>query len=268
MTSAPQRYRVGVIGYGGIGRGLVDFLTTDERFELAFLYNRTTPVVSAELAPLLVTDLDRAEEYGAQLIVEASHPDHTVRYGEQILTHANYLPVSTSALADDDLLERLTRTASAHGTQLLLPRGALVGLDSLVSGRDLWKTVSITFRKHPSSLENADGVVDTNVSNDEEKVLYEGTVRGIADLYPRNVNSMITLAIATKGLDDTHAVLIADPHETRGILEVEAIGHDGSRLLVRREQPMQGVSGTEMFGSILGSVRTAADEWSSGLRFV
>lgn len=268
MTAAHQRYRVGVIGYGGIGRGLVDFLTSDDRFELAFLHNRTAPVLAPELAPLLVTDLDRVEERGAQLIVEAAHPDYTVRHGEQFLTSTNYMPVSSSALADDDLRQRLLRTASAHDTQLLLPHGALIGLDSFVSGKDQWATVRITFRKHPASLEGGDGVVDPATTGDGEKVLYDGSVRGIADLYPRNVNSMITLALATLGLDDTHAVLISDPNEPRGVIEVEAHGRDGSRLIVRREQPMQGVSGTEMFGSILGSVHAAADAWASGIRFV
>lgn len=268
VGSVDNRYRVGVLGYGGIGRNLVDFLNADDRFELAFVHNRTSSSIPSNLVAQVALDLDDVERFGAQLIVEAAHPDYTVHRGAQFLAHAHYLPVSTSALADDALRQSLINAATAADTQLLLPHGALVGLDSLVAERSIWSSVHITFRKPPGSLERADGSTVAAVEDSDVHVLYDGSVRGIASLYPRNVNSMITLALATCGLDDTRATLIADPHEARGVLEVTALGRDESALTIRREQPMRGVSGTEMFGSILESLKTAAGPRLAGVRFV
>ena len=69
---------------------------------------------------------------------------------------------------------------------------------------------------------------------------------------------MVTCALATVGLDRCRARLIADPALDVGIAIVEATGADGATLMSRKSQPMAGVSGTEMFGSLFGSILRAA----------
>jgi predicted dinucleotide-utilizing enzyme len=88
-------------------------------------------------------------------------------------------------------------------------------------------------------------------------VLYDGPVRGIAKDYPRNVNTMVTCALATIGLDRCRARLVADPRLDHAVAEVEAFGTDGSYLQTIKRQPAIGVSGTEMFASTLRSVQKA-----------
>jgi predicted dinucleotide-utilizing enzyme len=88
--------------------------------------------------------------------------------------------------------------------------------------------------------------------------VYEGPARGIAALYPRNVNTMVTCALATVGLDRCRARLVADPALKVGIADVLAKGRDGSILHMRKEQPMAGVSGTELFESQFASILRAA----------
>jgi aspartate dehydrogenase len=61
------------------------------------------------------------------------------------------------------------------------------------------------------------------------------------------------------GLDKTRGVLIADPSLKTAIAEVEAIGKNGGRMVTIKEQPVVGVSGTEMPAAILNSVLQAAD---------
>ena len=87
--------------------------------------------------------------------------------------------------------------------------------------------------------------------------MFDGPVREIAPLFPRNVNTMVTCALATVGLDRCRGRMIADPALDHAVAEVEAWGKDGSYLTTVKRQPTVGVSGTEMFASTLRSVLKA-----------
>ncbi len=115
--------------------------------------------------------------------------------------------MSVTALADDPLRERLVAQASRSGTRLLIPHGALIGIDNLVEWRHMWEKVEVTFMKNPSNIDFSESGYDKTIVADT--VVYEGPARGIARLYPRNVNTMICSALATTGLDRCRAKLIA-----------------------------------------------------------
>ncbi len=250
--------RVGIIGFGFIGASLYRAIETHEAagLEVAFVSNRTPDKLAGLPCEIILDDLSRAADRRPDLIVECAHPDISVEYGAGFLAHSDYMPLSVTALAEDSIRETLVAAAGASGRRLLLPRGALVGMDSLFSWRHMWRDVAITFRKHPRNLDlsrtgrTADSIV-------EELVLYDGPVRGIAADYPRNVNTMVTCALATIGLDRCRARLIADPRLDHAVAEVEAFGTDGSYLQTVKRQPAVGVSGTEMFQSTLRSVQKA-----------
>ena len=250
--------RVGIIGFGFIGASLYRAIQEREidGLQVAFVSNRTPDKLVGVSSDLILDDLSCATECRPDLIVECAHPDISIEYGGGFLSHCDYMPLSVTALADDALRETLLAAARASGHRLLLPRGALVGMDGLFSWRHMWRDVTITFRKHPKNLDlsrtgrSAESIAD-------ELVLYDGPVRGIAKDYPRNVNTMVTCALATIGLDRCRARLVADPRLDHAVAEVEAIGNDGSYLQTIKRQPAIGVSGTEMFQSTLRSVQKA-----------
>lgn len=265
MVSQDLALRVGVIGYGSIGRRLVSTLRSDSRFDIAFVHNRTSAATADLPKTIVLPDLANFKDRKADLIVEVSHPAYTIDYGETFLSEADYLPLSTSALVDDDLRSRLLVSAQESGRTLYLPHGALVGLESLIASREIWEAITITFIKNPAHI-SADGGSTTTVTG--ETVLYEGSVRGIASRYPQNVNAMVTLALATLGVDRCIARLVADPTADSGILDVMAQGTDGSTLHIRRDQPMVGVSGTEMFDALMSSLYTVTGVRRAGISFV
>lgn len=244
------RPRIGLVGFGHIGAELYRHLIANPtQAEVAFVYARTEEAVKNVPRQAVAVSLEEIASYRASLIVEAAHPEISARHGVSFLRVSDYMPLSVSALADEDLLAQLVATARSHGTRLLVPHGALVGLDSLLEWQRHWEEVTITFRKPPASLDA--GVIAV------ETVLYDGPVRGAAKLFPRNVNAMVTCAMATVGLDRCRARIIADPTVSTLSLLVEARGVDGAHLKIERQQPAVGVSGTEMFASLLRSVSLA-----------
>lgn len=247
--------RVGLIGFGTIGRELFQLLSARrDDYEIAFVYARSSGNIAGIPASLRLAQLADSQRHRPDLIVEAATPEVTRLHGAQLLAIADYLPLSVTALADNALLSELVATARAAGNHLLIPHGALVGAESLLEWRELWTAVTITFRKHPESIDFGGPAPKLHGPT----VIFDGSVREIASRFPRNVNAMVTCALFSVGLERCRARLIADPGLRVAELEIEAIGRDGSRLILHRSQPMVGVSGTEMAAALLRSVARAA----------
>ena len=256
---ATPRRRAGLIGFGFIGRQVYERIAGDPSLglDVAFVHNRNAGAIANVPRSLRLGDIAELPAFAPDLVVEMAHPSFTQRWGERILERADYLPLSVTALADDALRERLVAVARAAGTSLAIPHGALMGLDTLREWRHAWEKVTITFYKHPSNIDFSESGMATPPL-DAETVLYDGPARGIAAKFPRNVNTMVTCALATVGLDSCQARLVSCPTLRVAVAEVEARGRDGSFLRMRKEQPATGVSGTEMFESQFASIVRAA----------
>ncbi len=260
--------RIGLIGFGYIGQYVYNQIIAHPEFglEVAFVYNRTADKLKGLPPALVLEDLKNMMHRRSDLIVEMAHPDISRDYGAMILSYSDYMMLSVSALGDTTVEQELFSVSKANGTQLYIPHGALVGVDNLFEGREVWDEVTITFRKHPKGIDFSDVKMDPG-QVDRETVLYEGPVRGITKLYPRNINTMVTCALATIGLDRCRGILIADPALSVGIAEVRAKGRDGSRLESYKSVPMTGVSGNEMRESQFHSIVKAAGR-RPGFNFV
>lgn len=260
---APRRARVGIIGLGFVGSSLYRRLA-DGRvpgLDVGFVHDRQPERLAAVASAHVLSALDDLDGVQVDLVVECAGPDVTATHGRSLLARWDYMPLSVTALADDRLLEDLLAVARTTGTRLLIPHGALAGMDALYERREVWRELTITFRKPPQHIEGG------QAGSDGPTVLYDGPVRGIASLYPRNVNAMVGCALATIGLDRCRAVLVADPELNELIAEIRAVGSDGSVLEIVKRQPGVGVSGTEMPDAVLRSIVLAAGT-AEGLQFV
>jgi predicted dinucleotide-utilizing enzyme len=274
------RCRVGIVGYGSLGKYLLNSRLTDDSlsssYVVSWVWNRT-PDRAANCGAPLLHDLAAFPSAGpVDLIIEVCHPAVTNAHGEHFLEHADLFLGSPTALADASLEARLRGAAAAHGRSLCVPSGALWGATDLakMGAAGTLKALTVTMKKHPASLQLEAGSAPAEAlaravaaGSPGETVLYDGPVRALALVAPNNVNTMAAAALASGaslGFDGTRAVLVSDPslmsHEV--IIEAEgAPGASGDRFTCRtvRHNPAApgAVTGSATYASFAASLRAA-----------
>jgi len=138
-----------------------------------------------------------------------------------------FIPLSVGVLLDHmDLVEKARRT----GARIIVPTGALLGLDAVkaVAEGDV-KAIRMITRKPPAGLKGAPYLVEHGISVDglaEAKKVFAGSAGQAARGFPANVNVAAALALAGIGPERTQVEIWADPGITRNthtiIVEAEA----------------------------------------------
>jgi aspartate dehydrogenase len=136
-----------------------------------------------------------------------------------------FIPTSVGALLPRmDLVERAGQT----GARIIVPTGALLGLDAVrAAAEGVIHSVKMVTRKPPGGLKGAPYLEQNNISVDgltEPKLVFEGTAREGAIGFPANVNVAAALSLAGIGPDRTTLQIWADPSVDRNThhIEVEA----------------------------------------------
>ncbi|UGS35275.1 aspartate dehydrogenase domain-containing protein [Capillimicrobium parvum] len=263
-----ERTRVGIAGMGFIGRRVYDRIAADSGLglDVVCVCDRQAAKLAGCPPAIVKSDLAGVRVARPDLVLEAAGAALLAEWGRELLGFADLLPLSVAALADDGLEAALGAAAQASGHRLLIPHGALVGVDALAERHGAWRSVTVTFTKHPSNIElTAVGLDPVDIR--ERTVVFDGPVREIARRFPRNVNAMVTAALSTVGLDRCRGILVADPGLSEAIAEVRAEGEDGGLVQTVKRGPIVGVSGVEMADAVMHSIVTATGG-GAGLRFV
>jgi aspartate dehydrogenase len=127
-----------------------------------------------------------------------------------------FMPLSVAQLLQhDDLVERAKKT----GARIVVPTGALLGLDAVrAAAEGTINSVTMVTRKPPAGLEGAPHLVHNGISVaglTEAKKVFDGTAREGARGFPANVNVAAALSLAGVGPDRTRLEIWADPGVTR-----------------------------------------------------
>jgi aspartate dehydrogenase len=236
---------VSMIGCGAIGVGVMELLKSD-------------PEVSFDLVIVPEAALHSAGETVRALVPTArvacrlngERPDLLIECAGHQAIEEHIIPaleagiacmvVSVGALSEPGLAEKLEQAAQRGKTQVQLLSGAIGAIDALAAARigGLEKVI-YTGRKPPKAWKDtpAERLLDLDALT-EATVIFEGTAREAARLYPKNANVAATLSLAGLGLDHTQVRLLADPAVTENVHHVEASGAFGGFELTMRGKPL------------------------------
>jgi aspartate dehydrogenase len=219
--------RVAIAGLGAIGRELARRLDKGvPGLELAAVAARDAAKaqawLDAEGIACPVVPLDALPAH-ADLAVECAPAAVLEQICRPMLAAGKQVMVLScgALLPRPDLIE----LAAAHGGRIIVPTGALLGLDAVAAAaQGTIHSVRMTTRKPPAGLAGAPYLVANRISVEglnEAKRVFSGTAREAAAGFPANVNVVAALALAGVGPDRTMIDIWADPGVTRNCHTIE-----------------------------------------------
>jgi aspartate dehydrogenase len=235
---------VGLIGYGGIVRDVVAALRDAEcGVEIVGALCRPGRAEPARVALAgidIVESLDALLARDPTIVAEMAGQQAVAEHGPEILRRGfDFLVISVGALAEPKLLDRLKAAARDGGGRILLPAGAIGGLDAIAAMRvGGLHSVRYRSRKPPAAWRGspAEKVADLDRLTNRT-VLYRGSAGEAALLYPQNANAAAAVALAGLGFDATEVELVADPDAPGNVHEIEAEGAAGNFAIQLQGRP-------------------------------
>jgi aspartate dehydrogenase len=138
--------------------------------------------------------------------------------------------LSAGALLDNEDLIELARQ---NGGQIVVPTGALIGLDAVTAAAvGKIHSVRMVTRKPINGLAGAPYIVENNIDIEritEPLKIFDGTARQAARGFPANLNVAVALSLAGIGPDQTRLEIWADPTVTRNVHRIE-VESDSARF--------------------------------------
>jgi aspartate dehydrogenase len=245
IPSRAQPLTVGVVGLGAIGRRVCEALDAGlPGLRLAGATSRTReraePVLKFLRTPVPWLSLDDLVAV-AEVVVEASTQAHLQEIAPKALGAGRDLVV----LSCGALLGRTDWVALAeqHGCRILVPSGAIGGLDA-VKGGAVGPVTSVTMesRKAPAGWAGAPWIVQQKIDLDairEETLIFEGPATAACPAFPANVNVLAALSLAGIGPERTTTRIYAVPGLTRNTHRISVEGEFGSFQLEVRNVPSE-----------------------------
>lgn len=230
-----KRLRVGIVGCGAIGSGIATAVHKElkDSCVLSGVYDireqaavglakklRQSGLVKATLKDLIAS---------CDLMVEAvSSKDTQDLIKQAVMMKKHVLAMSIGKLFKAQSIFRLARQ---KGTKVILPSGAIAGIDAVKSAslRGV-KSVKLTTRKplsgfYKNAYLESKGIELNRIK--KETVLFDGPVSKAVEYFPQNINVAATLALASGHPEKVKVCIKTSPEYTRNSHEIEMTGDFG-----------------------------------------
>lgn len=175
------------------------------------------------------------------LVIEAAGRAAVAPWGLASLNAgADFAPASTSALTDTAVLDGLVAAARGAGRQMLIPPGALGGIDALAAAARLpLARVRHEIIKPPAAWKGteAEALCDLGALT-APVTFWQGAAADAARRFPQNANVAAITALAGLGMAATEVALVADPAAARNAHRISAEGDFGTLSVVLENRPM------------------------------
>jgi aspartate dehydrogenase len=234
--------RIALLGYGAMGRSVAKLLRAKlKQAHIVAVVRRNRSAVRDELLPAdatIVENIEQLQPLQVDLVVECAGHSALRQFGAGVLqAGCDLLVASVGALADSELEQRLRKDAESYGARVLIPSGALGGLDLLAAAR-IGGVDSVTYigRKPTAAWRGtrAESLVNLDADASAEVPFFTGTARESALMFPQNANVTAAVAIAGIGFDATRVQLFADPKASGNEHRIQAQGAFGNFELAVR----------------------------------
>ncbi|HUS97583.1 MAG TPA: aspartate dehydrogenase [Hyphomicrobiaceae bacterium] len=247
MSRQPQGrepVRIGIAGLGAIGLKVARQLDEGCVEGVSLVAVASRDVDKARSAVASLTSVPRVVQLPelssqADIIVDCT-PASVFREvaGPVVGAGGTLLPLSVAALLDHmDLVEQ----ARATGARIIVPTGAILGLDTVrAMAVGEIERVTLMTRKPPRGLAGAPHLVANHIDVSDLKeplLVFKGTAREAARGFPANVNVAAALALAGIGPDRTEVEVWADPGIDRNIQSVTIISDSGEATMTMKNIP-------------------------------
>ncbi len=173
-------------------------------------------------SPPAIVPLSELAGHG-DIVLESVPARHFAEIAEPAIAAGRiFVPLSVGQLLTH---MHLVEEAAATGARILVPTGALLGLDAVravAEGRV--ESVRITTRKPPGGLKGAPHLAANGISVDGLQSalrVFEGSAREAIKGFPANVNVAVALSLAGIGPDRTRIEIWADPAVDRNVHTIE-----------------------------------------------
>jgi aspartate dehydrogenase len=252
--------RVGLVGFGAMAHALVRCLEANggfQRIDIVATLVQPDDLPVPPLAPLLRTVFTTAPgefwHAAPQLVVEcAGHSAVRDICPEVLARGVDLIVISLGALADPEVEKRLREAAARSAGRLMLPGGAIGGIDFLASARLAGlDRVCYDSRKPPRAWKatRAEQTVKLDELT-EQSQFFRGDARAAALQFPQNANVAAAIALAGLGFERTEVTLTADPAVTTNQHTVVAEGAFGRAEMRIAAKPLPDNPKTSWLGAL------------------
>lgn len=259
------------MGCGAIGSGIAEAIHNGlhPRLVLAGIYDTNPDITSALCQKFNSTVIKKSFSElitCADLIVEAVSAPNTRSLLESIIkAKKDVMVMSVGVLLD---AHELFESAKKSGCRILVPSGAVSGIDAIKAARLAGiDSVTITTRKPIRGLQGAPFIKQHNISLDkiiDETVIFDGTVTDAVKAFPQNINVAATVALASGSADKMRIRILTSPDFKYNRHEIDITGSFGRLTTITENLPSPSnaktsylavLSGIETLRSFVDSIK-------------
>lgn len=217
FNAKPAPIRVAIAGLGAVGLAVAHALNEGiDGYVLGAVSARNKAAAADRLTflsePVPIVAVEELESY-ADIVIECAPAELLPKIAESFLrARKTVIILSCGALLRNEYLIEL---AAETGGKIIVPSGALLGLDAVSAAAEgKIESVKMVTRKPVGGLLGAPYLVENNIDISritEPMKVFDGTAREAAVGFPANLNVAVALSLAGVGADRTKLEIWADP---------------------------------------------------------
>jgi len=250
--------KVGMIGCGFIGSEIAGFLDKSKDFQLIGLNDIDKSKVSLIVKKLrnnkpkfmnlneLIAKSDLIIESASKGIIKDILSDKNLDKKDKRL-----LIMSTGGLIDNiDMFNKI------KNCEILLPSGAIAGLDAIKSASGKISSLDLATTKPVKGLEGAPYIAKNKISLKNikgKRIIFDGALKDAVQGFPQNINVAATLFLASK-FDNIRIKIIADPNTKFNTHEITASGDFG--IISSRTQNLPSSNPKTSYLAVLSAIQS------------